>query len=641
MRTDENIGLDFTFTLLKSALENYFQHILATTSIQAPNFEYYLSEFTKQAQEHLIEKFQQRNGFKVWVVLDAVYSKPIGEGLEETTLQLSAKTIVIQSLPEIPTKLQQLAAELKVRNETLLRLQSVLNLVEIKAAHLNLADHKPLTRGASYTPLPSFLAHKTAIINVKNKDERCFGYAILSAIFPVDNANHPDKTFHYNDKFNWHGMDKLKYPVEIEDIPSIEMDLNISINVFSFHDDAGHARYPEYLSKLKSHIIVDLLHWNGHYAWIKNFSRFMGDISKKHYVKHFCRKCLGHFSFEAILLDHSKWCTGDDNISQVYTMPEEGSILSFEHIMALDQVPFIVYADFECLVPPINKQGASVLHSVEYQHHEPYSIGLKLISRVPQLQNVDYQCYTGLGCTEWFLKQLIALEELCKAVFMDNKRMVFTEDDRERHENATECHICHHPFGGIPIFSKVRDHNHYTGIYRGAAHWRCNILMRKSYKVPVIFHNFRGYDSHLVVQALGKFKDRKIRVLGQTIEKYLTISWGDHIVFKDSLQFLNLSLENLVGNLLKSGKENFPHLTNAFDKKELDLLLRKGVYPYDYMDSPQRLEEQQLPPIQAFFSRLRDCDISPDDYQHAQHVWTAFHCKKMLDYHELYLKSMF
>ena len=157
--------------------------------------------------------------------------------------------------------------------------------------------------------------------------------------------------------------------------------------------------------------------------------------------------------------------------------------------------------------------------------------------------------------------------------------MVFTEEDLERHENATECHICHRSFGGGPDFNKVRDQDQYTGLYRGAAHSKCNILMRKSYKLLVFFHNFRGYASHLVVQALGKFKDRKIRVLGQTIEKYLTISWGDHIVFKDSLQVLNLSVENLVGNLLKYGKENFHHLTNAFDHKELDLLMRKGVYP--------------------------------------------------------------
>ena len=154
-------------------------------------------------------------------------------------------------------------------------------------------------------------------------------------------------------------------------------------------------------------------------------------------------------------MEHSKWCNGDDNISQVYTMPEEGSMLHFHNFMALDQHPFIIYADFECLVPTINRQEAMPRLSVEYQHHEPYSIGFKLVSRVPQLQNVDYQCYTGPGCTEWFLQQLISLEEMCKAVFFDDMRMTFTEEDREKHENATECHICHHSFGGAPAFSKV------------------------------------------------------------------------------------------------------------------------------------------------------------------------------------------
>ena len=526
MATHANIGLGFQFDEADSALENYFIHTVAHTAIRAQYLEQYLNEFQKQCQDYLVSVFQKHNGLKVWIVMDVVYTKAMDDELQESILQLSAKSFTIHSLADIPNKLQQLGKEMKVRNENLLRLQSFLNLVEIKATHINLAEHNPLTRGASYVVLPQFLASKKAIINVKNKDNRCFGYALLSAIFPVAHDLHPAKPHHYNNKFSWGGLDQLNYPVEIDEIPSIEMDLNISINVFSFHDDAGRARYPEYISKLKSHIIVDLLHWNEHYAWIKDFSRFMGDISKKHYVKHFCRKCLGHFTSEAILMEHSKWCNGDDNISQVYTMPEEGSTLKFENIMALDQHPFVVYADFESLVPQIKKEDATARHSVEYQHHEPYSIGLKLVSRVPQLQNVDYQSYTGLGCTEWFLKQLIVVEDMCKAVFMDNQRMVFTEEDREKHENATECHICHHSFGGAPAFSKVRDHNHYTGLYRGAAHQKCNLLMRKSYKVPVFFHNFRGYDSHLVVQALGKFKDRKIRVLGQTIEKYLTISWG-------------------------------------------------------------------------------------------------------------------
>ena len=123
----------------------------------------------KQAQGYLISAFQQQNGLKVWVVMDVAYSKALDAELHESTLQLSAKSFTIHSVAQIPNRLQQLANELKVRNENLLRLQSFLNLVEIKATHLHLAEHNPLTHGASYVDLPPFLARKGAIINVKKQ----------------------------------------------------------------------------------------------------------------------------------------------------------------------------------------------------------------------------------------------------------------------------------------------------------------------------------------------------------------------------------------------------------------------------------------------------------------------------------------
>ena len=67
--------------------------------------------------------------------------------------------------------------------------------------------------------------------------------------------------------------------------------------------------------------------------------------------------------------------------------------------------------------------------------------------------------------------------------------------------------------------------------------------------------------------------------------------------------------------------------------------MRKGVYPYDYVDNLDRLSETQLPPKEAFYSRLNKSHISDEDYSHAQKVWKDFSCKTMRDYHDLYLKS--
>jgi hypothetical protein len=158
----------------------------------------------------------------------------------------------------------------------------------------------------------------------------------------------------------------------------------------------------------------------------------------------------------------------------------------------------------------------------------------------------------------------------------------------------------------------------------------------------VLFHNFRGYDSHLLVRALGLYKDRELNVIGQTLEKYMTVSWGDHIVFKDSMQFLGSSLDRLTECLRKGGRDKFKYLLDGFapaKEENINLLLRKGIYPYDYMDSAARLDETALPPIEKFYSRLCNEQCKPKDYAYAKDVWKAFGCTRMLDYHNIYLKT--
>ena len=95
---------------------------------------------------------------------------------------------------------------------------------------------------------------------------------------------------------------------------------------------------------------------------------------------------------------------------------------------------------------------------------------------------------------------------------------------------------------------KVRDHCHVTGKFRGAAHWSCNINLQLTKKVPVIFHNLRGYDSHLIFNELDKF-DVKIKVIPNGLEKYMAFFLNKNLVFIDSMQFMNSSLEKLVKNL--------------------------------------------------------------------------------------------
>ena len=116
-------------------------------------------------------------------------------------------------------------------------------------------DYEPLAAGSSFKPLPPFLKNKHAIINVHNRDNRCFGYAVLSALYDgrLPNAfqnSHKYVAANYTaEMFQRHQLDGLDYPVTPADVPEIERRVGLSINVFAYYDDVGRARYPAYISR--------------------------------------------------------------------------------------------------------------------------------------------------------------------------------------------------------------------------------------------------------------------------------------------------------------------------------------------------------------------------------------------------------
>ena len=133
---------------------------------------------------------------------------------------------------------------------------------------------------------------------------------------------------------------------------------------------------------------------------------------------------------------------------------------------------------------------------------------------------------------------------------------------------------------------KVRDRRHETGKFRGAGHWSCNINLQLTKKVPIIFHNLRGYDSHLIFCGLNKF-DVKISVIPNGLEKYMAIFFYKNLVFIDSMHFMSFNHDKLVKNL---ADEDFKYLVEEFGFENLGLLKQKGAYPYEYMNSFERFE---------------------------------------------------
>ena len=164
-------------------------------------------------------------------------------------------------------------------------------------------------------------------------------------------------------------------------------------------------------------------------------------------------------------------------------------------------------------------------------------------------------------------------------------------------------------------------------------------------------HNLKGYDGHIVFENLAKLKLNKApKVIAKSLESFMSIKLGT-LEFKDSLQFLNTSLDKLVTNLKDKGckekkhvKDTFPNTYAYFkqnfkdlDENAFELLTRKGVYPYEYMDSWEKMKETKLPSKEDYYSQLTGKNISEKDYEFANNVWKTFKLKNLGELHDLYM----
>ena len=499
--------------------------------------------------------------------------------------------------------------------------------------YLNIAQYQPL-RGRSYLDLPPYLKRKQAIINVKNKDSKCFQWAVLSALHPPQRD--AQRVSHYRPYERELDFDGIEFPVTIEKIPRFEARNNIAVSVFGYDDGS---LFPVYVSRFQGAQHINLLLISkgeqSHYCWIKDLNRLLYDQTKHRERKYFCRYCLQPKVSEQHLLDHVDECKV--NAAQKVVLPDEDNkILRFENYHKQLKVPFVIYADFEAITTKIEGPELDPEHSgtLKTQEHEP--CGFSYIVVRSDGQTKAPVLYRGENAVQEFFHRLREEESAIMDELRHPKQMVMEREDWRSFNRAQDCHIC----GKELDNDRVRDHCHITGKFRGAAHNACNLKWRispKYTKIPVVFHNLRGYDGHLLMSAVGE-EEGRMTCIPNNMEKYITFSLRT-LQFIDSAQFMLASLDKLVNSKAKDGVDGFAISRAYNDPDKLPLLLRKGVYPYDYMDSMERFQEQALPSKNCFYSQLNGEGISDEDYEHAQNVWKAFAMKNMGDYHDLYLKT--
>ena len=518
---------------------------------------------------------------------------------------------------------------------------------------LHTTNWEPLY-GSSYIDLPEALKNKHAIINMKNQDEECFKWCVLRALYPKDkNAERIDKDL--KSKQDTLNMKGIRYPVNFRDIGRFEsQNPEISITILGYNKDER--IYPLKISRYTGceHDITLLLikdEEKSHYCLVKNLSALLqSQINNHKGIRNICLNCFNGFNTQDSLNKHKEYCYNNECVKIV--MPQSGTYLRFKNFLHSEKAPFAVYADFESLIKPMDNcdPDPNKSYTKKYQKHEPISFSYYINSSIDGVFKPVLRKYTktkpeDAGAMDVFIKWL---EEDVKAIAnIEEKEIIFTEEDRKHFNKASDCWICVEYLGN----DRVRDHCHFTGRYRGPAHNSCNLKYRKPKSISVFFHNLSGYDSHLFIKKLGSpDKKENIDCIPNNEEKYIsfskTIVTGQYtnkkgevkdktfkIVFKDSLKFMSSSLGVLVNNL---PKDAFKNLLKYFTPKQAEILKQKGFYPYEYMDSEEKFNDTKIPPREAFYSKLSGRGITEKDYKHAGNVWNNFKMKTFKEYHELY-----
>jgi hypothetical protein len=344
------------------------------------------------------------------------------------------------------------------------------------------------------------------------------------------------------------------------------------------------------------------------------------------HTHYYCYNCLSGYQTQEKLDEHKKMKCQDFECAKAILPKPEDAIIKFTNIHKQLRKPVVVYADFEALTVPVE-------NGREYQNHKGCSYGFAIISDYPELAR-EYKSFRGEDAIHTILKDLMKEFDTILPIMKQNKEMIISEQQQIEFENSKNCHICDEQL----LDDRVRDHDHITGLYRGSAHSSCNIKYCQKGRIPVVFHNLRGYDSHLIMQEIEKVSS-KITAIPNTEEKYMTFTMGN-FVFIDSLQFLNASLEAVVSSL-GNDKTKFKNMYAGFPEyleDQIKLLCKKGVYPYDFMNSWESFDAK-LPTKEQFFSKLYNTKISDEDYAHAKNIWETFDYYDMGEYNDLYLKT--
>ncbi|KYN16311.1 hypothetical protein ALC57_11429, partial [Trachymyrmex cornetzi] len=383
-----------------------------------------------------------------------------------------------------------------------------------------------LMRAGCHIEVPQEIARKRAEISVRTMHNACFTWSLVAALHPAEEHVNRESSYpHYTTVLNF---TNIEFPITLKDINKFEQLNDMTINVYGIENKQVLSLR---LTSDKKEKHVNMLYLQdprndslGHFAWIKNLSRFVSSqLSKKEHKKFFYDRT------SAKLQSHTMDCRKINDCA-IRLPSEDDKWFEFGNYSNKERVPFIVYADLECVLQKTETDKEEA--SYTYQRHKVCSVDYYVRCSYDNSLS-SYQFRRNKDCISWFARQLNDLADRVKDIISANVSMeVLSKQQWETYRSATRCHICEKPND-----TRVRDHCYLTGKFRGPAH------------------------------------------------------------------------------------------------------SRKGVFPYEYIDCVEKLQDTRLPPRELFFSSLTGDTVSKSDYAHAVNVWQRFSIRTLGEYSDLYLKT--
>ena len=607
------------------------------------------------------------------------------EGIRTLHITTDKQQVIVRK-EEVKPLLKQTAGELAVRAIEMETKGSGWVFIRVVRHQMDIVCYAPAT-GSTHIKSPKWVLYRKAVENPDNKkDNKCFKHCITIHTHKDKIKHHRGRMSQYKklkDKFDFTG---LTYPVGLDQIAKFERrNPKLAVTVFKF-DDQGvdengrpkgciHRVYRttndpnmnEDVEPVDLLLIEDEKQDKRHYTYINNLSFLMRSNKTKHHGKIFlCRNCLKHKHTLEAIKKHRAICDVEGSVFPI--MPTKGELVEFKNHLKQFHKNFVIYSDFETfpkkVFGPQLESPPSGSYTRKTHIHEPcsYSIYVTCTEKEYKFEPISFRGPDAhVKCHQKLVEIVDELKELSQQ-HKDTEDIIFKPGEEEAYEKASMCCICHKevgstigggnvkgPFKTKTENGKCRHHNHLTGaVYHidkpcyggGAAHSQCNLNIHTRWEhFPVFFHNLKGFDGHLLVKTAAE-QSKKSKIIPQNTEKYISMDF-DNIRYLDSYLFLGTSLEKLANNLLEEGLHKFKHVLGYYGDKISPFLIhhlvKKGFYPYSYMNDFDKFEETECFKQEDFYDELSGKDISDEDYKQVVKMWNELGIKNKGEWHDLYL----